>query len=157
MDKLRKEFFDHLNYMVEMRGKAKTEYSCIEEFVLKHGREYEISPLIFPRNRGKKKECFKNATLLSFKRGWTYVEGYAFGIAMPMLHGWCVNEDGIVVDPTWDNGKMYFGVEFSMSYVEAVILQKKTYGVLDNWEMGFPLLTAKHPYPMKGVLVNQMG
>jgi hypothetical protein len=34
----------------------------------------------------------------------------------------------------------YFGVKFSHEFVVATILDKETYGVIDNWERRFPLL-----------------
>jgi hypothetical protein len=40
-----------------------------------------------------------------------YVEGFAVGV-FPTLHGWCVDDAGNVIDPTWPDGrgKEYYGV-----------------------------------------------
>lgn len=50
--------------------------------------------------------CFKNAQQLAQRRRLRYVEGMAVarllrGSLFPMEHGWCLDADGRVIDPTW--------------------------------------------------------
>src|ERR1035438_7217539 len=76
-----------------------------------------------------------------------YVEGYAINpwvARHPVAHAWCVDPEGFVVDTTWDEGVDYFGVPFRMEYVRRRADARKDYGLIDNEEMGFPLLTGAH-------------
>ena len=90
------------------------------------------------------RQCYRNSMLLVAKHSeLTYVEGYAFSGTVPICvtHAWCVNADGVVVDPTWSmrNGLQidfsqasYYGVPMRMSFVEAVVSETGLYGVLDS-------------------------
>lgn len=118
-------------------------YLCLEDFVLKEGYLMgDRSPRSDKIRRGKMKECFRNAYLLALSRPhMTYCEGYAAGIGiMPVMHAWCIDENGQVVDVTWKDGRNYFGVPFKIAYVSRIIRSKKNYGIIDNWEHKWPLL-----------------
>jgi hypothetical protein len=52
--------------------------------------------------------------------------------------------DNLVVDPTWDAGAEYFGVPFRHDYLSRVLKARKDYGLIDNPEMDFPLVTGAH-------------
>lgn len=118
-------------------------YISIEDYLLKNGRFFRTSSLI-KVHRGKMKECFMNAQRLAQMKGYRYVEGYASGI-IPVLHAWTINEHDIVVDPTWDDkDAVYFGVVIPMAYAFKVNLLRKAYGVLDAYEIDYPLLTGEH-------------
>jgi len=75
----------------------------------------------------------------------TYVEGFATTGLIPVLHAWNVTSDGVVVDNTWRWDKYrpegYCGIRFPLETVNRIILRKETYGLLEDWENGFPLLT----------------
>ena len=120
-------------------------YSCMEEFVLKHGKflggRSEKSDN-YPK--GTMKECFLNSFHLSLEnKDLIYCEGYAMGI-IPVLHAWCIDKDGHVIDVTWNDGTEYIGVFFHIDYVKKVILKKQSYGIIDNFEMKWPLLRGEH-------------
>ena len=124
-------------------------YGSKEEFVQKNGQEFkpqEFDSSKYPDARRTPKECFSNAWHLASETGLTYVEGFAFNVMFPMLHAWCVDQEGNVVDPTWKTPEdcQYFGVPFSMEYVNRIIFKRKRFGVIDNMQMDFPLLTGKH-------------
>jgi len=126
-------------------------YSCISDFILKNGKAYKLhySAKFLPQ--GRMGECFRNALHFVERGGkdFKYVEGYAFSVCIPMMHAWAA-EGNHVFDPTWKDGQAYFGVEFPLSYVRKVIFQREKWGVIDAWDIGFPLLTGKHEYPIKG-------
>lgn len=115
----------------------------IERFVLKHGRDFEFATHGYAF--GRMKECFANAFNLMISNSETliYCEGYATSV-IPTLHGWCATKDGMrVVDNTWDDGRDYFGVPFKEEFVIQTIVSRKHYGVIDNYEQRFPLLTGE--------------
>ena len=67
--------------------------------------------------------CFWNAHFLvkRFPKEYRYVEGFASvkGLhPMPTFHGWVIDGKDRVIDPTWEDGVEYFGVEFAREYVE---------------------------------------
>lgn len=94
-----------------------------ERLTLTHGREFTPAPLPAHVERGLPKFCFWNAQRLAGRsRGkLRYVEGFGLRpmLGFPFHHAWCVDADGRVVDPTWDNPEVceYFGVPFDMATV----------------------------------------
>jgi len=115
-------------------------YSCFEEFVYKNGLSFKLnSP---PKNlkRGAMKECYRNALMLMLDNpSYFYVEGYAISI-IPAMHAWCIDKNKHVIDPTWSDGKEYFGVIFKRSYVQEQVIKTKRIGLIDNWQEEWPLL-----------------
>lgn len=130
-----------------LRQDDKFVYRSMEEFVIRNGHNYFPRKLHREFKPGKPKLCFNNVTDLVLKKPeLTYVEGYAMGV-IPVLHAWAVTSDGYVVDPTWtgrkgrpDLGTAYYGVPFDINFVLETITKKGTYGVIDDWKLGFPLL-----------------
>jgi len=119
-------------------------YCCMEDFVLHFGEAFSFSELPSYIERGEMKQCFKNAYHLALSSPeHTYVEGFACGV-IPVMHAWCIDSKDQVVDPTWTDGREYYGVRFNLNYVNEVIEDKSTYGVIDNWEDRFPLLSGAH-------------
>lgn len=115
-------------------------YHSIEAFVLKNGKEMgKRSERSDNYPKAKQKECFRNAYLLAVEHDLTYCEGYAMGI-IPVLHAWCLDKDDLVIDVTWKDGTEYVGVPFQTKYISRILLERKSYGIIDNWEMKWPLL-----------------
>jgi hypothetical protein len=116
----------------------------LQEFVLKYGRFFKYKELPPQYKRGVIKECYSNAGQLAlFNRDLTYVEGYAYGAVIPVLHAWCVNSNGEVIDNTWQSGQAYFGIPFQTKYLIKSLSKYQTYGLIDKWEVGYPILKEK--------------
>ena len=116
------------------------DYFCFEEFVLRNGQFFksQISPKSL--KRGRMKECYRNALMLMLDNpSYFYIEGYAAGI-IPAMHAWCVDKKGNVIDPTWPDGKEYFGVIFKRSYALEQAIKNGRVGLIDNWQAEWPLL-----------------
>jgi hypothetical protein len=106
------------------------------DFMIAHGVEYVIGPDTYAGRRGIPKSCFENAFHLAHEdKSLTYVEGKACCFGVPLDHAWCVNSEGVVVDPTIVNGhdrmSDYFGVPLQTKYVARAIVTNNVYGVLD--------------------------
>jgi hypothetical protein len=106
-------------------------------WLLRFGEEFEGRALPRGFERGEPKMCFRNAYQLAGPgSGLTYVEGFAFRSWLPVLpihHAWCVDEDGRVVESTFEDPvpeDRYFGIRLPFSLVAEVALRTETYGVL---------------------------
>lgn len=101
-------------------------YRSYQELVLKHGEVRSAPPqtdefleIMEPR------QCYWNAyTTVMEYREYTYVEGYAQMMFMPVQHAWLEDPDGQVIDPTWAGLEMakhgratYAGIRFSSEFV----------------------------------------
>jgi hypothetical protein len=124
-------------------------YSCLEDFVLRNGVGFPWRPGRAPR-MGEPKQCYMNAAKMALDDDvLVYAEGYAIvsPVPIPVAHAWCVGGDGLVVDPTWDEGTLpgereYFGVAIRRDYLAAALVRRMAWGVLDDWEGGWPMLSA---------------
>ena len=92
--------------------------------------------------RGPLGNCFENAV----KAVWgnpgrlVYIEGYAANI-IPVYHAWVYDRrTQCCYDPTWDDGRDYFGVPFSLQYLNRTLLDKQSYGIIDWWQKRWPIL-----------------
>jgi hypothetical protein len=125
-------------------------YASEADFILKHGRAFEWRALPHGVRMGVPRQCFRNAVRLALRkpRFYTYVEGYAINTWVaehPVAHAWCVDPEHFVVDTTWEEGSDYFGVPFRAEYVRRMAgARRMDYPLIDNEEMGFPLLTGAH-------------
>lgn len=141
---------DMLQETIEERKGTKRpgwKYVWHEDFVLENGRQYYVIsfPTEFKKAAGKMKDCYRNAFYLAEKYPdkLTYVEGFAVSAHcpyFPTLHAWCTDGNN-AIDPTWRNsGFQYYGVAFNFSYVRKTIVEKGSFGVMDNWKDKYPLL-----------------
>jgi hypothetical protein len=109
----------------------------VMRFLLEEGRSYPIGPETYAGDRGRPQSCFRNsAELAQMRRGLTYVEGKVACHGVPIDHAWCIDTNGVVVDPTLrdnDDGHIadYFGVPFRLAYVMTALRINGFYGVLD--------------------------
>ena len=110
------------------------------DFLLKYGRDYPVGPDTYKGPRGEQHACFMNATHLAVNdRRLTYVEGYVAICGVPIEHAWCIDADGVVVDPTIvDTGQVngYYGAPLLTEYVKKACKTNGVYGVLDYFYAG---------------------
>jgi hypothetical protein len=123
----------------------------LEGFVLAHGVGRFGARLPKGMRKLKNKLCYQHAThlMLTDEERFLYCEGYAVRPSLGFAtgtHAWVLDRarDWAVVDNTWADPAecVYLGVPLSRSYVGDTLTRKRTYGVLDNWEEGFPILKA---------------
>jgi hypothetical protein len=136
---------DYLRMVNEVMGKGKQ--INFAGFLLEHGRSWKNSPLPKDIKPMTMKLCFCNAAKLAMRRkDLTYVEGFA-SLIIPTQHAWCVDAKGNVIDPTWRDAESatYFGIPFKTEFLTKFLRNSKIYGVLDRWDIGFPLQTGKYP------------
>lgn len=138
---------DYLEFEVKfLKSKSirnRTKYFSISDFVVQNGARMEYAPLPNEITRGPMKECYRNATAqCTHRERWIYCEGYACGI-IPVMHAWCYDtQTGKVVDTTWrDNCHEYFGIVFKRTYVWRMMRLTGTYGVIDQWQHKWPVLS----------------
>lgn len=137
---------DDLIAHLEMLAGMENTSRAFATFILGHGRQWEAAALDDGIKRGVPRGCYRNSQKLLFSdmrrrfpEGLVYVEGYAcsgsLNFALPLPHGWLVDPEGRVVDPTWDEpeNSTYFGVPFNEDYVRETV---KAYGpcsLIDNF------------------------
>lgn len=119
---------------LDLRLRLQGEHPFVR-FMLDGGKDYAVGPETYAGRRGAKNRCYMNAAQLAFETELTYVEGMMSILGVVIDHAWCVNADGIVIDPTLkeDGGDVsdYFGVPFLTDYVREAALRNKYYGLLD--------------------------
>jgi hypothetical protein len=107
----------------------------LTRFMLDHGKDYPVGPQTYAGRRERQGQCYMNATLLALASDdLTYVEGQLSVCGISIEHAWCVNADGVVIDPTLKPDKDvgdYFGVPFLTEYVHKACLKNGVYGLLD--------------------------
>ena len=121
-------------------------FVTMRDLVLRCGRSYNIQPLPAPRTQWStiSQACYANALHAAMTCKWVYVEGYAIPrrgrLAIP--HAWVTDpcDPAVAHDPTWRTGREYFGIPFKLEYVLRLHERTGRPGVLDAWELGWPLL-----------------
>lgn len=127
---------DYLDAIIEMRNRyMKSGITTTDALIRKFGKHWtRVGKGDPPRGlqRGPKRNCFGNAMHAAIANpDLIYCEGYANAV-IPTMHAWCVDGEGTVWDPTWDEeqGRDYYGIPFNIDFVVAWTMAKGTTGVL---------------------------
>jgi len=98
-------------------------------FVLKYGQAFEAARRPKGMRKGRAGSCFINALLLAMDEhfSYTYVEGYGCSEGHFVHHAWCINDNGEVLDRTWDKPEecSYFGIPFLASFIREQVRQTR--------------------------------
>ena len=120
-----------IQYLKQMVDFFEAPMCPLERFILECGQDFK--PAKRPKGLRKMtdKQCYRNATVLSRERGLHYAEGFAASI-IPVLHAWCVDDNGTVIDPTWRHPETaaYRGFIIPQEILAREILRNGYYGVL---------------------------
>ncbi len=78
------------------------------------------------------KGCYRNASILAERRGWTYWEGWALARAgrvdIPIQHAWCFDGEQ-VIETTWSQSALgYLGIPLDTRIVARVALDLHRFG-----------------------------
>lgn len=85
------------------------------DLVLTLGEEFVGAPRPDWCEQMSMQQCYANCDELTWDaENLTYCEGWGWkkGILLPVCHAWLVNQDGEVIDPTWDDPEdaVYIGL-----------------------------------------------
>jgi hypothetical protein len=117
----------------------------IYDLLLKNGRFFEPTPRPKNYKAGERHQCYGNSLDLVIAHDeLSYCEGYVVieRIPIPMEHGWCMTDQGKVVDVTLKKpGLAYFGVVFNSLYaathdlpmLESVLIENAKPAVWKTW------------------------
>jgi len=132
----------YLRAIAEMQHGRRHE--SLAAWLLREGCAFEVRhdwPDDVPLTRGRPRECYRNCTLaaLRYPRRFVYVEGMASAV-IPVDHAWLWDlKTGAAYDPTWHNGRDYWGVPFSTAYLRRCVVKRKFYGLLTiDWRVVLP-------------------
>tara|TARA_B100000519_G_C14039711_1_gene342129 strand:- start:169 stop:705 length:537 start_codon:yes stop_codon:yes gene_type:complete len=154
-----KNYLDTVSLMIRsndqmMKQRQEMKYSSMEHFFSELGQQFTAPsrPLTaYDIPLGEKKQCYKNCMDFVMNNPDTellYCEGFALG-CIPIAHAWLSTPQGEVFDPTWGKSYCtdYFGVAFDRSWAISLLLDKGSYGLVDDWEHKWPLLS--HGYELE--------
>jgi hypothetical protein len=138
--------------------------TVVYEFLLEHGRAFNGVPWKVHKGkgyrRGKVGNCYENAWRHAIRnRDLTYHEGFAYAGIIPTEHAWCVDSDGVVVDPTWrerdelpETEWSYFGIPLGLSVLAGADTYDRLYNLpyRDEEAMREVLASATEEHPIFG-------
>ena len=87
-------------------------------------------------HKGPDKMCYANAMGVAIQHGLRYVEGYAHGVLIPVLHAWVLDDEGYVIETTWSEERhehhLYLGIELNPTAVMARCAETGWWGLFGN-------------------------
>lgn len=123
-------------------------FNSYEELLIKMGVPLVQKSKKLPQKIKKMeaKMCFRNSFHMMQSHHLIYCEGLAFSGLIVTMHAWNIDEAGNVIDVTWrskDFPKEYLGIPFNPKFVNKTAQNRGWYGIIENWEQDFPLLSGK--------------
>jgi len=144
----------HLELMAQLQAMNRPPLPTPIQFLLAHGSAMQVRGKQ-PRRLGIPKACYWNAYNLARRRKrLRYVEGFALSL-IPVEHAWCIDEDGRIVEPTWNHKSGflsepiptdYFGMTFDLELVRRIRKLTKQLSMLWefwHWREVYPILKAE--------------
>jgi hypothetical protein len=140
-------FLESLVVMAAQVANGRTDWRArsLDAFILEHGRAWEPAPLPPTIPMRAPQECFRNsAHLAATHPELRYVQGYglpARGI-LPVPHAWVVDDQGRVIDTTWEDGETaaYYGMVVPIASVHQMLLVADQYDFFgSDWLAGHPI------------------
>lgn len=107
-------------------------YANTADIVADLGVEYVGRELPARFHRGPQGQCFANAARLAQNcPDLTYVEGFGSSL-FPIHHAWCIDEDGAVIDTTWEDleARRYLGIPIPTDTLWSILEETGLFGVL---------------------------
>lgn len=126
--------------------------------LLEHGRLWTPAPLDQQPERGEARQCYRNALELSYGTP-LYCEGYAVanGVPIPILHAWCLTEDGLVLEPTWSEpGVAYLGIAVTRDYHMKIMMATRRSDLIQSGFPWFDPATCLHPVTEAGKPIHSV-
>lgn len=145
----RAEFADYLSVDADLRrlmaefGQPVPRHKSLREFIFNNGKFHDGGLFVLPDSiaRPLSQECYYNAwTYMAGRHDLSYCEGYAYlpSCPIPVLHGWCIDADGRIHDPSVEQNSQgfYYGVIFARSFSDLQWSRLRSHGligILGNW------------------------
>jgi hypothetical protein len=133
----------HVLMLQRAKAKPQNGYLGPHDFVLQRGQNFTPARPPPEAGQGEPRQCYENSLMLMAMHPsrYVYCEGFAWGI-IPVAHAWCLDRlSGLVVDITWEQvGFQYYGVPFTSEFAKAYTLRRGRFGIIEDWENGYPLL-----------------
>lgn len=150
-----KEFLrSRLNSIIRFRkdnGNIHKQYYLEVELILKYGMGFKrVIPLPVGVRKRKEQQCYQNVyqAICDNPGKYYYCEGYAsIDGRFFCRHAWLINKNCEVIDPTWGDGKHYYGIIFKFPYVmNSMAKVGKFISMLENlYECGDNLFLIRKP------------
>jgi hypothetical protein len=125
---------------------GKYHYKTIEQVVLQCGFVFDKIDNSWPVKKGKMKACYLNSfKMVEDDPSLIYCEGFATSHgalkgSFPVMHAWTIDQNGVVLDPTWSDGQTYLGVPFDWEFLIQSVVSYNQISLLDNPDNAWPVM-----------------
>jgi hypothetical protein len=141
-----------LRAYVEFMAREMSQYKGnlnLYQFLIDHGTYMEGRKRPKGFRKQANKMCYRNAQQMAvlYPDQYTYCEGIAVN-TIPTQHGWLVDTDGNVIDPTWRQPEqcVYLGVRIKHEYLADFVVRTKLWtSILGCYTHDNDLLTGVTP------------
>lgn len=121
-------------------------YLSFYDYVLKYGKHFpqRPTPIAYRSYGTNKQSAHGNAyRLASDHPELRYAEGFVVEKGRtPLLYAWCVDVEGMAIDPTCDSQADFYGMIFDLRYVWHIFALHFDFGILDARSAQLPFNNA---------------